>query len=138
MNERSGAPRRAERLMRSRRATKVAGVIAMATALSVLFAGMALSAQRIVTIRDNDSFDPAVRRAVRGDVVIWRNPTGDTHNVTAYGSNWSFRSGNFDSGSVRKRFRNVGRYRYRCTLHSDLDAGVCEGMCGVVRVRRPG
>lgn len=81
---------------------------------------------------------PKIKRIVRGDRIVWRNPTGKRHDVVSRGKNWSYRVV-LDPGerSSPKRFRKIGRYRYRCTLHSGIVDGKCQGMCGVIRVRRP-
>lgn len=78
-------------------------------------------------------FDPARVRIAVGDRVVWRSVSG-THTVTAYSSNWSKDAVIALGERTRFTFRTAGRYRYRCTFHSTLTGGVCEGMCGVVRV----
>ena len=69
-----------------------------------------------------------------GDHIRWRNPTTQTHNVRAYGGNWSYTRTLSPGESVRRQFNNPGNYRYRCTIHSSLVAGRCSGQCGVVHV----
>jgi plastocyanin len=87
---------------------------------------------------DGNDWRPKIKRIVRGDRVVWRNPTGRRHDVVSRGKNWSYRAV-LDPGERTdpKRFGKIGRYRYRCTLHSGIVDGVCKGMCGVIRVRRP-
>jgi hypothetical protein len=69
-----------------------------------------------------------------GDYIRWRNPTTQTHNVRAYGGNWSY-SRTLEAGeSARRQFNNSGTYKYRCTIHSSLVNGRCSGQCGVVHV----
>ncbi len=90
------------------------------------------------------TWEPSVRRIARGDRIVWRNPTGATHRVTAYGGKWSKDAPIYPGETTRKRFRRRGLYKFRCTVgegspaaHSTLNAdGICSGMCGRVRVRR--
>ena len=84
-----------------------------------------------------DEWSPATRKVVKNDRVTWRNPTRRTHDVTSMGRNWDLQVMLEPGEEVAKRFRRTGRYRYRCTLHSAIVDGRCQGMCGVVVVRRP-
>ncbi|MGH2683223.1 MAG: cupredoxin domain-containing protein [Actinomycetota bacterium] len=70
----------------------------------------------------------------RGDYVRWRNPTARTHNIRAYGGNWSYSRTISPGQSVRRRFTSTGTYRYRCTLHSSLNGTRCRGQCGIIHV----
>jgi plastocyanin len=89
-------------------------------------------------------WEPSVRRIVRGDRIVWTNPTSTTHSVVAYGGNWSKNTLIASGENTSRRFRRVGLYKFRCTIgagtaaaHSRLQDGQCSGMCGRVRVRRP-
>jgi plastocyanin len=77
----------------------------------------------------------------RGDTVRWENSSGDfraqDHTVKAYGGNWSKSTALPVGATTTKRFTDTGRFKFRCQLHSVMDNGVCEGMCGVVKVVRP-
>ena len=79
---------------------------------------------------------PDVRHLSRGDRVVWTNPTGRTHTVTAYGGNWNKNSRIAPGERTRARFRRTGTYKFRCMTegHSALNNGRCVGMCGKVRV----
>lgn len=79
---------------------------------------------------------PATVHAAAGDRVVWRNPTDETHTVTAYGRGWSKNVTLSPGERTRKRFRNAGTFKFRCTVqgHSALSDGRCVGMCGKVRV----
>jgi plastocyanin len=83
-------------------------------------------------------WEPSVRRIFRGDRIVWRNPTGVQHTVTAYRGRWSKNTLIGPGERTAKRFRRAGRYKFRCTIagHSSLQDGRCSGMCGTVRVRR--
>lgn len=88
---------------------------------------------------ENDRWQPDRKRIEKGDRIVWKNPAADNrpHDVTAYGGNWDKYAFLEPGETTSKRFRKVGRYKYRCSIHSTLDNGECNGMCGVIRVVRP-
>jgi len=58
-------------------------------------------------------WQPRSKAIVRGDKIVWKNPTNATHDVTAYGSNWN-KFAVLDPGdSTTKRFWQTGTYKYR-------------------------
>lgn len=83
---------------------------------------------------------PDFRHIVKGDRVVWRNPTSVSHRVVAYKGPWSKNTTIAPGERTKKRFRRRGTYKYRCTFpgHSTLsaDESECTGMCGVVHVTR--
>jgi plastocyanin len=88
-------------------------------------------------------WEPSVRRIVRRDRIVWTNPTGASHTVTAYRGRWSKNTLISPGERTARRFRRAGLYKFRCTInagtpaaHSTLQDGRCSGMCGRVRVRR--
>lgn len=81
-----------------------------------------------------DTWRPATREVHKHDKVVWKNPSGRLHNVTAYSSNWNKSSPLPPGGKTSKVFHKKGTYKYYCTLHGDVDNGQCEGMCGKIRV----
>lgn len=83
----------------------------------------------------SDSWNPASKTVTKGTKVVWKNPSGDDHNVVAYSGNWSKSSTLNEGGSTSFKFGKSGTYKYRCTLHSRLENGRCEGMCGKIIVR---
>jgi plastocyanin len=98
----------------------------------------AIGASKTVRATEDDRWDPKTQEIFKNDKIIWRNPTDDEHNVKSWGGNWDYRSGELETGEfAEKRFRNRGTFRYRCTYHSFVDDGVCNGMCGKIRVLRP-
>lgn len=76
--------------------------------------------------------------AHKGDRIAWRNPTGKAHEVKSwnFGKDWSYQADLPAGAVVRKRFRRVGTYYYRCRVngHSRIVDGTCRGMCGVIHV----
>jgi plastocyanin len=84
-------------------------------------------------------YDPEVKRIHRRDRINFKNPEDQvTHTVTAYGGNWFYDKTLSGGENAIKRFRRRGRFKFRCRFHSDLKQGECSGMCGRIRVRRPG
>jgi plastocyanin len=81
-------------------------------------------------------WQPKIRHAAKGDRVVWRNPTGKAHTVTAYGKKWRKNSTVRPGGRTRFKFRRKGTFKYRCMTrgHSSLNNGRCVGMCGKIRV----
>jgi plastocyanin len=109
-------------------------VTVIALALVVALATTALA---VVRIRGSGgTWRPARVTIDRGTRVVWRATSG-THTVTAYGGGWRFDQTISPSGdpTASRRFRRLGRYKFRCTIHSTLSGGVCNGMCGRIRVR---
>jgi plastocyanin len=68
-----------------------------------------------------------------GTRVEW-SAVNDDHVLEAYGDNWTFNRSLPEGASVTKRFRHRGIFLFRCTIHSTLVNGVCQGMCGKVVV----
>ena len=112
-------------------------VAVAAMALGVVAAIPATSHGGTFTVKATGSktWNPASLSVSKGSRVVWRNPDDADHTVTAYGRGWSknVRLGQGESTSFR--FRRGRTYKYRCTLHSKLEGGTCDGMCGKVRVR---
>jgi plastocyanin len=88
-------------------------------------------------------WEPTVRRIAKRDRIVWKNPTGTSHTVTAHRGRWSKNTLIRPGERTAKRFRRAGVYKFRCTInagtpaaHSTLQNGQCSGMCGRVRVRR--
>ena len=102
-----------------------------------LWPGSSLGARfKIKATDDPDTWDPAFLRVPPRSVVIWKNPTMEIHDLTSYGGNWDKERGIPPGDSTWKRFREPGRYRYRCRVHSTMQDGLCKGMCGVIHVKK--
>jgi plastocyanin len=132
--------------------TKTAGmrrllVLMMLSAVAVAPSGAHAANTVYVGVYNNQFVDPIVE-ARNGDTVTWSfycrtygygggSDSCDTHNVTAW-SGASFSSGNIlatnppGSTSWSHTRTSDETVRYRCTLHSTLTSGTCNGMCGVI------
>ena len=87
----------------------------------------------------NFHYQPDKREIHKNDRIRFKNPDAQpSHTVTAYGGNWSFNKTLSSGEATAKRFRRAGLFKFRCRFHSEMENGVCEGMCGKVRVRRGG
>lgn len=112
-------------------------LIAVVLALLPLPAGA--DTARFKAFGDPGSFHwhPEARRIEPGDKIVWANATGTRHTVTAYKGKWDKDASIEPEGKTAAKFPRAGTYRFRCTLHSTLTDGVCDGMCGTVKVRAP-
>ncbi|MDQ3985538.1 MAG: hypothetical protein M3280_03465 [Actinomycetota bacterium] len=117
-----------------RRAMKL--IIGLVVAGSLVFGGPVAADTFRVKTTDNNRWNPDFRHITRGDRIKWINPARfDTvHNVKSYRRNWDFFETLSPGERTSKRFRREGEFRYRCTLHSELNDGVCTGMCGMIHV----
>jgi hypothetical protein len=52
----------------------------------------------------------------------------------AYGGHWIFNRILPNGSSVTRRFLRRGTFLFRCTIHSRIVNGVCQGMCGRIVV----
>ena len=86
---------------------------------------------------DGFKWKPATRTISKGDTIVWTNPTGKKHTVTAYGGNWGKSTEIRPGEQTSKRFRKRGTFKFRCLTsgHSTLNNGRCVGMCGKVVVQ---
>jgi plastocyanin len=111
-------------------------VFLMMSVAALVLAIPAVSLGDPVRIRatSDRTWNPAFKSVAKGTKVVWKNPTGTKHTVTAYGSNWDkdtvIRAGERTS----KIFRRGGAFYYRCKIHSTLSGSTCNGMCGHVHV----
>ena len=80
------------------------------------------------------SWSPRIVRIDRGSTIRWK-AVSNSHTVTAYGGHWAFNRSLPNGSFVQHRFTTKGVFRFRCTIHSQLVNGKCQGMCGKVIVR---
>ena len=120
-------------------------VLAIAAGVILVPASSLADTKRFRAVGQTGSFrwEPMVRRIVKRDRIVWKNTTGTSHTVTAYGGRWSKNTLLSPGERTARRFRRAGLYKFRCTInagtpaaHSTLQNGRCSGMCGKVRVRR--
>lgn len=77
---------------------------------------------------------PDFKGIANGDRIVWKNPTGTKHTVTAYKGPWSKDTVVPPGERTRKVFKKNGAYYYRCRIHSTMSDGICSGMCGHIHV----
>jgi plastocyanin len=86
-----------------------------------------------VRAKSNDRWRKVHTYIEKGDRVVWKNPDSEHHDVTFYrGSTFSAQLPPGDK--VKKKFRKKGTALYRCSIHSGIVDGSCQGMCGFVHV----
>ena len=121
-------------------------VVVMAGGMLLLPATSEADTRRFKAADSGDGFiwDPEVRRIVKGDRIVWKNPTGTSHTVTAWKGNWSKDTTIESDETTARRFFKTGVFKFRCTIgsgtpfaHSTVADGKCSGMCGTVRVSAP-
>ena len=111
-------------------------LVGVAVAGALLLPTPVSAARYRVRATENDTWNPSFRHIEPGGriVIVWKNPTNDLHDVTSYGRNWDYQRQLPAGESVSKRFRRRGSYKYRCRIHSTLQDGQCDGMCGVIHI----
>ena len=118
----------------------VAAILVVAVSLVWLVPHSAADTARIRAAgssSDGFRWDPSSRTVSKGDTVVWTNPTGKNHTVTAYGGNWSKNTKISPGEKTSRRFTSRGTFKFRCLVrgHSAISDGRCVGMCGKVVVR---
>lgn len=105
--------------------------IAMLVA-GVLQAPAARAATTSVSVTSN-SFSPTHVQTAAGDTVLWVW-AANGHNVTAF-SGASFASGERNANATFTQTFPGGVVKYRCTNHSTVVGGECDGMCAIITER---
>ena len=118
----------------------VAAILVVAVSLVWLIPHSGAATSRIKAAGSASSgfrWDPASKTVNKGDTVVWTNPTGKNHTVTAYGGNWSKNTQIAPGQQTSRRFTSRGTFKFRCLVrgHSAISDGRCVGMCGKVVVR---
>lgn len=115
--------------------TAIAFVALVVMVMASVFVAEGAEARATKVVRGvGTSWSPKVVRIVRGSAIRWK-AASNTHTVTAYGGHWAFNRALPQGSSVRHRFTTTGVFKFRCTIHSQLMNGKCQGMCGKVVVR---
>jgi len=109
--------------------------MSLALVAVVAFAAPAPADTYRVRATSERTWRPSFRHILRGDRIVWKNPTSRRHTVTAYSGRWSKDTTLSSEETTSFRFRNSGTYLYRCTRHSRLSNGECNGMCGEIHVQ---
>lgn len=109
--------------------------VATVVLLVVMLAGSLQAAVvvRSVLTADGYRFRPKTVEVAVGTRVTWRTDAG-SHTVTATSKNWSKDSPLSIGAPTSFTFTRAGTYRYRCTIHSNIVGGRCQGQCGRVVV----
>ena len=89
------------------------------------------------------TYSPDHDTVKKGQDAQWKSPAGNqTHTVTFWKGPWKGKDWVLQGGDkVRKTMKKKGTYKFRCTRpgHSTLtNSGghkVCNGMCGVLKVK---
>src|SRR5687768_6370647 len=100
-------------------------VLLVAAVVAVMALATTALAGRAVIRGIGDDWSPRRVTVDRGSRVVWRATTG-THDVHAYGGNWTFSSHDISpSGdpTVARTFRRTGTFRFFCDIHGDVVAG---------------
>jgi len=115
----------------------VAAVLMVAALSGVLNAspgrGTVTTIRAVASAYSSPHWTPKRVKIDPGTRVEWLAVNYD-HVLVAYGDNWTFNHPLSEGASVTKRFRRPGIFLFRCTIHSTLVNGVCQGMCGKVVV----
>jgi plastocyanin len=107
-------------------------VVVVALSMTLVLASPAHAAK--VTIKgNNQKWHPKTVEISIGDKVTWK-AVDTTHTVTAWKGDWSKDTTLSPGEKTSKTFKKKGTYRFRCTIHSSIVSGKCEGMCGKVKV----
>jgi plastocyanin len=113
---------------------RVRRTLVVVAALSTVIVIASPSQADNVTVKgNNQAWHPKAVTISQGEKVTWK-AVDTTHTVTAYKGDWS-KDVTLSAGEkTHKTFNHAGTYKFRCTIHSDIVAGKCEGMCGKVKV----
>ena len=89
-----------------------------------------------VKATDGNSWRPGHTYIGRGDTVKWSNLSPRKHNIASMNSytDWRFFKKLPRNESRSKTFTRRGTFAYRCKIHSTVNNGDCDGMCGLVHV----
>lgn len=131
-----------EEQVRSPRRRLARAVLAATLAVGMVAAtgGIAFGDLQRVKAVDN-KFKPKHKYIEKGDKVRWKNRGNNVHNVKATDQrkNWNYFKTIEPGETASKVFKTLGTYAYRCTLHSSMVNGKCEGsMCGFIHVLSQG
>jgi plastocyanin len=123
-----------ERSRRRRLTGSLIGVAMVASIVAAVLPAPPANAAVTITATTAAHWSPASVTIAHGTTIRWHAQAGLSHTVKSYGGNWSF-SRSLPSGTtVSHTFSTRGTFRFYCTIHGRLVHGVCQGMCGVIKV----
>ncbi len=115
---------------------KLRFIVVVVLAASLFLAPAAFGDTHRIKATAGNRWNPDFQHIHKGEKIRWKNPAAHdkTHVVKSYGGNWD-KSVTLQPGEgTGKRFKRTGSFKYRCTLHSTLSGGECNGMCGLIHV----
>jgi plastocyanin len=119
--------------MDAMRPAKKAFVAGTAMVLLFTMSGTGLAKTYTVKATSSDKWKKVHTYIGSGDKVTWKNPDSEMHDLTSYNGKWANETLN-PGDSFRKKFSKKKTYFYRCTIHSGIVGGKCQGMCGFIHV----
>jgi plastocyanin len=127
-----------QRFTRPRRLVRVALSGVVAAGLVAATGGIAFGDIQRVKAVDGNKFKPKHAYIFKGDKIRWKNKDNIVHNVKAIdlSKDWNYKATIDPGETASRKFKNVGNYQYRCTLHSTVGGGTCSGMCGIIHVSK--
>jgi plastocyanin len=111
-------------------------VMALIVGLIALAPTSSTAARFKVKTTAENTWSPDFTHITKGNVIVWKNADTRFHDLTSYGGNWKLEHGLRPGDTISKRFRERGVYKFRCRIHSVMESGTCDGMCGVIHVTR--
>jgi plastocyanin len=108
-------------------------IAGLAAVLLVGLAGTGFAKTYRVKAVSGDKWKKVHTYIGKGDSVTWKNADSEMHDLTSYNGHWVNEQLN-PGDSFKKRFKKKKTYFYRCTIHSGIIGGKCQGMCGFVHV----
>jgi plastocyanin len=122
----------------SSRARPAGSLIAVVMVGSVMAASLpappVAAAVRTITATTTRHWIPSMVTVAHGSTIRWHAAPGLSHTVKAFGGNWTFFHSLNSGTTVSRVFGTRGTFHFRCTFHSTLVNGRCQGMCGVIKV----
>lgn len=110
-------------------------VIALAAVGALLIpTGASQSATFRVKAAEDRTWSPDFKHVKPGSKIVWKNPSGARHTLTAWKGRWSKNVSLAPGARTAKTFKRKGQYHFRCTIHSSVSDGACSGMCGLIHV----
>ncbi|HEY7400839.1 MAG TPA: plastocyanin/azurin family copper-binding protein [Actinomycetota bacterium] len=109
-------------------------ILGAVTTLSLAFVLASPAHAANETIKgNNQKWHPKSVEISVGDKVTWK-AIDTMHTVTAWKGDWTKNTTLSPGEKTSRTFNKKGTFRFRCTIHSSIVMGTCEGMCGKVKV----